>query len=637
VKKPRNRLTPVGLRNVLVKDSFFTPRMETNRTITLAAEYSQLSRVGTLKSYQWDWWDRKNGNPPWRPWLGDLGKWIEACAYAIMGNPDPQLENRVEEVIAEVARGQKEDGYIYGNPLPREWRWANLAEWHEMYDLGHLIEAAVAWHQATGHDQLLEVVCRAADLVEDNFGWEHGKKRGYDGHEEIELALIKLFRETGQSRYLKLAKFFVDIRGTTPNYFVQELKDSALSGLPSRNWLKDDLTLFQAHQPVREQEDAVGHSVRALYFYSGVADVAAETGDDELLETCQRLWKSVTRRRMYVIGGVGSTAQGEAFTFDYDLPNETAYAETCANIALAFFAHRMLQLYADAEYADVLERALYNGILSGVSLDGKKFFYANHLTVYPRAIASAHGHVAATRQEWFGCACCPPNIARLIASVGQYIYSTSEETVYVHLYIGSSTECRVGGQEIKVRQNTEYPWKEKILITVQPTTPARFTVGLRMPGWCRGARIRVNNKPVKYSTLKGYALLRRTWYQNDRIELTLPMPIQRLEAHPAARMDCGKISLQRGPVVYCLEQVDNGKNLADISLSRRSVLSAKWDQTLCAMVLVGTAYRREEGGWKGALYRPIRSKPKSVRMKAVPYCLWNNRGDGEMLVWINYR
>ena len=317
--------------------------------------------------------------------------------------PDARLAKRVNEVVAEVAQGQKPDGYLYANPLPRKWRWANLETGHEFYDLGHLIEAAVALHQATGRRMLLDVVCRAADLVEKNFGWEKGKRRGYDGHEEIELALVRLYHETREPRYLKLAKFFVDVRGTRPNYFEQEGRKAAKLGIPHGGWFaRNNLEGCQAHRPVREQTDAVGHAVRAMYLYSGIADVAAETGDRELLATCKRLWQSAVRRRMYIHGGVGSTPHGEAFTYDYDLPNEMAYAETCASIALVFFAHRMLQIEADGEYADVMERALYNNIPAGVSGDGRRFFYSNRLTVYPKVLQKEQGERGPVRREWFG-------------------------------------------------------------------------------------------------------------------------------------------------------------------------------------------------------------------------------------------
>jgi uncharacterized protein len=372
--------------------------------------------------------------------------------------------------------------------------------------------------------------------------------------------------------------------------------------------------------------------VRALYLYSAAADVAAETGDARLLATCRRMWQSITRRRMFVTGGVGSSAHGEAFTRDYDLPNETAYAESCANIALVFFAHRMLQIDADAQYADVMERALYNGVLSGIALDGRKFFYVNRLASFPTP-----GNSSSARQSWFGCACCPPNIARMIASLGQYVYSTSADGLYVHLYVDGRAEAEIGGQTVKITQRTAYPWQGRIALTVAPAAPARFTVALRIPAWCRQAALKVNGRTLRLPRLmaQGYAHITRRWTAGDTIDLTLAMPVERIEAHPAAREDCGKVALQRGPVVYCLEEIDNGQDLADIRLPRRARLQVKFDKRLGgAAVITGQALRREAKGWSDALYRPAVSKLRTAPIKAVPYCLWNNRGDGEMLVWM---
>jgi DUF1680 family protein len=632
------KLTAIPWNLVQVDGGFWGRRMATNRSVTLPREYEINKKNGVLDAYKWEWWDKSKGNPAWKIWVGDLGKWIEAASYSLATNPDPAVARLVDDAATHIIAGQKDDGYIYSNPLPREWRWARLEYWHEFYDAGHTIEGAVARWQATGQRDLLDAVCRHADLIEQNFGLEPGKKRGYDGHPEIELALVKLYRATGVDRYLKLAKFFVDIRGTKPKYFDQEHAAGPSIGLPPPPWQGDnDYAGVQAHKPVREQTDAVGHAVRALYLYSGMADVAAETGDAGLADACRTLWDSVVQRRMYVIGGVGSTKEGEKFTFDYDLPNETAYAETCANISLVFFAHRMLQIDADSRYSDVMERALYNGVVSGVSLDGEKFFYANHLAAYPDPQSTVKEEMAWSRRGWFGCACCPPNIARLIASIGGYAYSTTGKAVYVHLYLGSAIETEVAGQKVHLRQQTDYPWKPEIKITVDPETPAEFDLMLRIPDWCRKATLRVNGKPVNpaRSMQKGYARVHRRWTRGDKVELTLAMPIERIEARPEVRMDCGKVTLQRGPIVYCLEQVDNGKDLCDLALPRKNKLDVRFDPKLGgASVIVGKALRRVTTGWGDKLYRPARSKQKPVAIRAVPYALWNNRGDGEMLVWL---
>jgi len=639
-KTVRQRISPVSWVNVDVRGAFWRRRMETNRAVTLPLEYEMNRKTGALKAYQWDW-NPGRAQRPWRIWVGDVPKWIEAASYALGTRPDERLARMAERAVRALLKGQKEDGYLHANPMAPEARWTNLRDLHELYDVGHAIEAAIAYHQATGKRQLLDAMCRCADQVDATFGAGDGKKRGYDGHPEVELALVKLYRTTGQRRYLDLAKFFVDERGRRPFYF--DLEARARGEEPDRSRVRDwkpgqPYAAFQAHLPVREQKEAVGHAVRAMYLYSGMADVALETGDAALLEACRRLWRSATRRRMYVIGGVGSTARGEALTADFDLPNETGYAETCANIALVFFAHRMLQIEADAEYADVMERALYNGVLSGISLDGRRFFYANHLTVYPKTLDVASGHVACTRQQWFGCACCPPNIARLIASLGQYVCSTSPGGLYVHLYVGGSAVAEVSGRNVTIEQDTHYPWGEDVRITVEPESPLRFTLALRLPGWCRAARIKLNGKALRAGpiTRKGYAHIRRVWEPGDRVDLTLPMPVERIEAHPSVRMDCGKVALQRGPIVYCLEEADNGPGLADILLPHSSKLTAEYRPRLLGGVVTisGKARRRDPAGWGRKLYRHVRSKTKTVDILAVPYCVWGNRKPGEMLVWI---
>lgn len=639
--EPRHpSLRPVPICSVAVCDAFWRPRMESIRRRTLHHIYQQFQKTGTLTAYQWEWWDSARGAPPWRIWVGDLGKWIEAASYALAMKPDARLERLVDGVVKEILAGQKPDGYLYSNPLARDRRWANLQDQHELYDVGHLMEAAVALHEATGKRDLLDALCRHADLLLENFGWGTGKRRGYDGHPEIELALVRLARATDDEWYMNLAKFFVDVRGTEPNYFVQEAERLSQQGVPaSAARTAERLAYYQAHRPVREQREAVGHAVRALYLYCGMADVAVETSDRALLSACRRLWKSIVRRRMYVTGGVGSTADGEAFTFDYDLPNETAYAETCAAIALVLFAHRMLQVERDAEYADVMERALYNGVLSGLSLDGTGFFYANRLTVFPAVLHGAPPHLAANRQPWFPCACCPPNIARTVAGLGRFIYSQSEDELFVHLYVQGTAKVKLAGGSVDVSVSTEYPWDEKVRLDVRPVTPGRFTLGLRLPGWCRRPRMAVNGQAIACETIasKGYARITRTWSSGDRIEMVLPMPVERFEAHPHVRMNCAKVALQRGPIVYCLEEVDNGPDLADLRVSDSDSLKASYCSDLLGgtVVVQGKATRRENSCWRDQLYRPLSSRRRRVSFKAVPYALWGNRQPSEMMVWLH--
>lgn len=630
---------PLSLKAVQIAGFFWGSRRAVNRTVTLPLEYDINKERGVLKTYQWDWWDPAQGVAPWKIVVGDLGKWIEAASYSLATDPDPVLDARMEEVIAEILKGQKEDGYLFANPIRTDQQWANLQEYHELYDGGHTIEAAVAHYETTGRRHFLDAMCRYADLLVKTFGRGPGQIRGYCGHPEIELALMKLYRATGTTAYLELADFFVDERGRQPFYFDFEREKNLSAGLPFFKWYQPgNYVPCQAHQPLKEQKDAVGHSVRALYLYSGAVDVAAARGDRELLAACRRLWNSVTRRRMYITGGVGSTSIGEAFTFDYDLPDESGYAETCANIALVFFAHRLLQIEPSSDVADVMERALYNGILSGVALDGRKFFYANHLAVCPSSTQGSNDATALDRQKWFGCACCPPNVARLLASLGHYIYSQSADTLYVHLFVNGTAECILGGHRVHVEQETRYPWEERVNLTVTPDHPGRFTVALRLPGWCRKPRLKINGKLLATVGLSrnGYVLIRSEWQAGDRITLDLPMPVERVEAHPGVRMECGRIALQRGPVVYCLEEVDNGKNLADLMVSRKSPIRAVFRSNLLGgcVVLKGLAQRRDLKGWETALYRADLTPLNKVRFTAVPYALWANRKPGEMRVWI---
>jgi hypothetical protein len=501
------------------------------------------------------------------------------------------------------------------------------------------MEAAVAYYEGTGKRKLLDVMCRYADTIGSVFGSGEGQKRGYPGHEEIELALVKLYRATGEGRYLDLARFFVDERGRQPHYF--DIEAEARGEDPQPRFGGHDYN--QSHVPVREQSTAEGHAVRATYLYSSLVDVAVETGDEALLAACHRLWQNVTERRMYVTGGIGSSWHGERFTFDYDLPNETAYAETCAAIGLVFWAHRLLQVDGDGAYADVMERALYNGVLSGLALDGKSFFYGNPLEANPRAYEHHPElfripQIAPRRQGWFTCACCPPNIARLLASLGGYVASESDGTVYVHLYVGGCTEVTLDGKSTVLTQETQYPWEGDVRVRVDPEGEARFTLALRIPSWCPEGKLQINGTPMALQPLleKGYAKIDRVWKPGDVAELSLAMPVERVQAHPRVRVNSGRVALQRGPLVYCLEEVDNGPNLNDIVLPRDAPLTAEFDEELLegVVVLTGEARRRDVSDWENRLYQRTQSRSKAAPIKAIPYYAWANRALGEMLVWI---
>jgi DUF1680 family protein len=626
-------LRPVPSSRVTIADNVWAPRIRVNREETLPVEYRICKDTGRIDCFKLDW---KPGQPaPHIFWDSDVAKWIEAACYSLVTNPDPALLKRVDETVDLVVSAQQPDGYlnVHFTVVEPEKRFANLQEWHEMYCMGHLMEAAVAHFNATGSRKFLDAMCRCADLLGRVFGPGEGQKHGYCGHPEIELALVKLARASGNPRYLELAKFFVDQRGTQPHYYEQERRELERRGISLWGWYRAGYDGCQAHRPIREMKDAEGHAVRAMYLFAGVADVAAATGDVDLLAAARRVFDSVAERRMYITGGIGSSPHGERFSYDYDLPNESSYAETCAAIALVFFAHRMVQIDADSKYTDAMERALYNGVISGVGLDGKTFLYANPLSVYPRTGVSATNFPPA-RQEWFDCACCPPNVARLLASLGDYVYSETAGRLYVHLYARGGMKTTLGDVDVAIGQDTRYPWDGKVMLKVDPSSPAKFALLLRIPGWARKHILKINGKTVAAKVVKGYARLDRTWLPGDRVELSLDMPIEIIQASPLVRQGCGRFALQRGPVVYCLEQADNGADLADMVLNRKG-MTTKYESGLLGgvMTIVGKALRRDPAAWKRGLYRPVDGKVRKCKVKAIPYATWGNRKPGEMLVW----
>lgn len=573
----------------------------------------------------------------------DVAKWLEAVGYSLQTHPDLELEKIADELIDIIEKAQQPDGYLNTYFILKEpgKRWTNLHECHELYCAGHMMEAAVAYYEATGKRKLLDVMCRFADHIDSVFGNELGKIRGYDGHQEVELALVKLYRVTGNENYLKLSQFFIDERGQEPNFFVEEWeKRNKISHWGKGAGPRPHLPYNQAHKPVREQDVAVGHSVRAVYMYTAMADLAAESGDSGLLQACTRLWNNIVSKQMYITGGIGSTHHGEAFTFDYDLPNDTVYAETCASIGLIFFAHRMLQIDVNSIYADVIERALYNIIPASIARDGKSFFYVNPLEVWPEACEKDPGkhHVKPVRQKWFGCACCPPNIARLLASLGQYIYSVKENTIYTHLYIGGEVEVETSEGNIRMKQDSRYPWEGMVKIQIEAAPSKELTVALRIPSWCRQWDVQVNGKGVDFEgkVSNGYIMLERVWKKGDWISLHLSMPVEILQANPKVRANAGKIAIQRGPIVYCIEEADNGSNLSAISIAVNNKMTVKFDEDFQGGVVTiqGDAFRSEENDWENKLYQPVGIKEKPVRFTAIPYYLWGNRSPGEMQVWI---
>ncbi len=573
----------------------------------------------------------------------DVAKWLEAVGYSLAVRPDPELEKAADGMIDIIGRAQQPDGYLntYFTVKEPGKRWTNLLECHELYCAGHMMEAAVAYYEGTGKRKLLDIMCRYADHIDSVFGSEPGKLRGYDGHEEVELALYKLYKTTGNEKYLKLACYFINERGQKPSFFIREWeKRGGISHWQKCITPEPDLSYNQAHEPVRSQKDAVGHAVRAVYLYSAMADIAAETGDDGLKRACRTLWESIATKRMYITGGIGSTHHGEAFSFDYDLPNDTAYQETCASIGLVFFAQRMLKITPLGEYADVMERALYNSVLSGMGREGRSFFYVNPLEVLPEACCKDPGkrHVKPVRQKWYGCACCPPNLSRLLASLGSYIYTSSGETVYVNLFIGSKAKIAICGGEAEIVQETSYPWEGKITITLEKAPDSEFTLALRIPGWCSGASLQVNGGRTAIDTAagNGYASVKRYWKAGDKVVLDLPMEPVLIQSNPNVRENAGRVAIQRGPLVYCLEEADNGKELSGIEINPDEKLMYCFDPDFLngAVVVSGSAFRTARSGWDNTLYRPLaREQEQEFLFRAIPYHLWANRGPGEMQVW----
>ncbi|MEO7910953.1 MAG: beta-L-arabinofuranosidase domain-containing protein [Roseiflexaceae bacterium] len=629
----RQQYAPLAFTHVTIEDSFWAPKQAINRERTIPHIYRQLLETGRIDAFRPDW----NPGPEitargtgWGGthvmfWDSDVAKWIEAASFSLAITPDPQLDAQLDEVIALIAGAQHADGYLntWFTTVDPASRWKNLRDWHELYCAGHLIEAAVAHFQATGKRSLLDVLCRYTDYIGSVFGTGPGQKRGYCGHPEIELALVKLARATGERRYMELSRYFVDQRGQKPYYFDQEAIERDAD--PAKFWASSP-EYNQSHLPVREQTEAVGHAVRAVYLYSAMADLAGEYGDADLLAACRRLWTHLTTKRMYVMGGIGTSAKNEGFTNDYDLPNESAYAETCAAIGLIFWAQRMLQIDLDRRYADILELALYNAVISGVSLDGEAFFYDN-----PLASDGKHH-----RQGWFSCPCCPPNLARLLASLGDYIYAQSDSDAVVHLYVQGSGQFQLGGRKVTLSQETRYPWDGAVALRVAVEQPTRFGLRLRLPSWCAAPRLALNGTPVELAVENGYARIEREWQAGDVVTLDLPMPAQRVYAHPAIAADAGNVAIQRGPLVYCLEQVDQDVPLDQAALLQAAELDTHPEPALLGGVetLAGAAQALDDTGWAGQLYSTTAPATQPSAITAIPYYAWDHRAPGRMRVWV---
>lgn len=554
----------------------------------------------------------------------DAAKWLEAAAFSLISYPDQELEKTVDEVIDLIADAQDEDGYLntYFTIKDRDKRWQNLMEGHELYCSGHMMEAACAYFEATGKDKLLKVMEKNAEHIYDIFITQ--KHEGYPGHPEVELALMKMYHLTGNRHCLELAKHFINTRGVDPKFFEKEAK--------KRDWTVwgNDATnhhYAQNFAPIKQQNDAVGHSVRAVYLYTAAADLASENGDQELLKACRRLWESITQRRMYITGGIGSTLIGEAFSVDYDLPNDTAYNETCASIGLMFFASRMLENEVNGEYADVMERAFYNTVLAGIQLDGKKFFYCNPLEIIPgiSGATATHWHTKTQRPGWYSCACCPPNAARLISSFGKYAYGESEDIAYCHLYAAGEVGFANG---LRLTCETEYPYGFTVNYVIKSGAKR---LAVRIPAWSREYSINKNGKKLSVFPEKGYVYVDVT--AGDKLTLTLDSDPHYVYASTKVPELTGCTAVWRGPLVYCFEGADNG-DVLPVSLKRggRLIVSDTADDELDgAYKITAEAVRAVESG---ALYSDIPLSEEPCEAVAIPYYTWGNRGENQMRVWM---
>jgi DUF1680 family protein len=599
-------LTALPFQEVHIKDDFWSKRIHVNRTATIEANLRQCEITGRIRNFAIAGKLEEGKHKGLLFDDSDVYKVLEGIAYTLSIQRDAELEKRTDAIIDKIAAAQQPDGYLntyYTLVKPAE-RWKNIQHGHELYCAGHLIEAAIAYHQATGKRKLLDVAVKLADHIDRTFGPD--KKVDTSGHEEIELALVKLYRATKQERYLKLAQFFLDVRGD-----------------------KSKRRLFgeyaQDHKPIREQSEVTGHAVRAMYLYCGMADAAGITGDKKLLDAVSKIWHDVVERKMYVTGGIGPSASNEGFTVPYDLPNDSAYCETCAAIGMALWNHRMFLMSGDAKYADVLEREVYNGLLSGVSLSGDRFFYVN-----PLASVGRHHRV-----PWFGCSCCPTNIVRYIPGMGERVYAHRGNDIWTVLYMSNTATIPLKDGKVKLTQETNYPWDGKIKIKVEPEKPFFFTLHLRIPGWCRSVRsIKVKGNVVFDTSLgmqmKGPQFVGEglEWKAGDVVELDFDMPVERVYADPHVKADVGRVALQRGPIVYCLEGVDNGGSVRNLCLPKDAKLSAKFDKELLGGVVVV----------KGEALAVSRAEDKLTTKKtaftAIPYFAWDNRKAGQMIVWL---
>jgi len=627
---------PVPFTDVHVDDVFWLPRMETNRSVTIPFALKKNEDTGRVNNF------KKAAGLMEGKYEGrrfndtDVYKVMEGAAYSLSLDPDPELEKYLDSLIEIIAAAQEEDGYLYAartvdpeNPAPGAGpgRWTRLRGSHELYNAGHMYEAAVAHYLATGKCTFLDVAVKNADLLVKEFG--PNKRRDFPGHQEIEIGLAKLFRVTGNKEYLKLAKFFLDERGYA--------HDGGLYPESSPFAIYNQKKYMQDHKPVLEQNEAVGHAVRASYMYAGMADVAALTGNVEYVRAIDRIWENVVSKKMYLTGGIGARHTSEAFGDNYELPNFTAYTETCAAVGNVMWNHRLFLLHGDARYIDVMERVLYNGLISGVSLSGDRFFYQNPL--------ESKGKYE--RSPWFEVACCPGNITRFIPSFPGYVYAQRNGILYVNLFVGDTAKIIVENNSVEIKQETRYPWEGVVKITIDPERSAEFTLNIRIPGWAQNlpvpsdlyrymrkrnedVKLTVNGNPFTMDIERGYARIRRRWRRGDVVELDFPMPVRRVICNENVKDNRGKVALERGPLVYCAEWVDNGGGVLDLLLPDSIELESKYQEDMLGGIVIikGKVFelkKSDDGKFTGRIDREL---------IAIPYYAWAHRGEGEMAVWL---
>ncbi len=624
-------IRPVPFTSVKMTDNFWAPRIKMNHEVTIPIAFGYCESTGRVKNFEIAGGLDTGAFQTIYPFDdSDVTKIIEGAAYSLQTYPDPVLEAYVDSLIWKIGLAQEDDGYLYTNRTIAEMGYGKVHEWagekrwektnilsHELYNLGHMYEAAVAYYQATGKRELLDISLKSADLVDKDFGWDAFVS--YPGHQVIEMGLVKLYRVTGERKYLDLAKFFLDARGTRP----------------------DGEEYSQSHKKVVDQTEAVGHSVRATYMYSGMADVAAILKDQAYLNAITKIWEDLVYRKMYITGGIGASGGNEGFAEPYHLPNMSAYCETCASIGSIFFNHRLFSLHGEGKYFDVLEKTLYNGALSGVNLAGDRFFYPNPLESDGRHERSA----------WFGCACCPSNVCRFIPAIPGYIYSVTDNDLYINLFASNNADIAFGSHKVKITQETSYPWEGKVNMTVDPEKPGKFTVRIRIPGWARNEAmpgglysfssqsderqtILINGQPTETRIENGYAIITRRWQTGDRVELDLPMPVRTVVADERVKEDEGKYAVQRGPLMFCAEWPDNRDgHVLNLVMDEQPLFRAEFVPGLLnGTEVVKTMARQARRNADGTV-----SLGDAEEITLIPYHLWNNRGRGEMKMWLPYR